>query len=301
MASERKSAKAVISGDPVATVGAQFRAAILPPFFSDADETVDTVDNWGLLSGAVVAICLNDECSTRIVGTAFFVAPGVLISASHVLIQLESDLRNDALLAFCVGIRDDEAQYWLIRHIHRNSGDDICILSVEARSPIPRDKTYYQFPLSTRAPRNQTEIHLLGFREGDTVPEDQHTLCANMLLSKGRVTAVYPQRHELPHLPFPTIEIAAGTRGGKSGGAAFLPSGHIIGVIARGWETEDRRGPTYVSWIIPALVRQVELSWPRGLYKSNQSILDLDPLIARVEGADRISMNAQILNYRVWY
>ena len=65
-------------------------------------------------------------------------------------------------------------------------------------------------------------------------------------------------------------------------------AGHLVGVVSRGLSTEEGTGPTYASWVVGALNRVVELSWPPGVYPKRVHLMDLDHRLLRIEGRGQV-------------
>ena len=86
-----------------------------------------------------------------------------------------------------------------------------------------------------------------------------------------------------------------------SGGAALDQSGLLVGVISRGLNTAEGDGPTYLSWIISALGRKVELCWPSGLYKTPVSPLSINEGLIFIDKREALAgtTDAQ-LRYKIW-
>ena len=75
-----------------------------------------------------------------------------------------------------------------------------------------------------------------------------------------------------------------------------------MGVVSRGFETVDGDGPTYVSWIIKAMGRVLQVPWPPGLYKTPISPLSLDDRLIIIEGRDALAGTTEKeMVYRTWF
>ena len=60
-----------------------------------------------------------------------------------------------------------------------------------------------------------------------------------------------------------------------SGGAVINDDGHVVGIISRGWDTEDQQGPSLAAWWLPAIMWRPELSWPNGFYEEGTPLFEL--------------------------
>lgn len=290
-----------VSDDPVRDVGSRFH--IKPTRFngSDALDVPNFVTNWGATQGSVLAIVFSFEDKHEVLGTAFLVAPGLAISASHIFSShLEQAARGEVSVS-AVGIRDKSADFWRVRKITHSNKADTCLLSISAASNLPEDQTYYQFPVTTRQPNLGESIHLLGFRSGTYNDLQRDLLEMDLIASQGRVTSVWNKGRDKTLVPFPAIEINAGSLGGMSGGIAIAADGHVLGIISRGLDSEDGKGPTYISWIINCLTQTIDLVWPIGFYGEALSMLEINERVCFIEGRNAFFKNDDnTWTYRPW-
>jgi hypothetical protein len=77
-------------------------------------------------------------------------------------------------------------------------------------------------------------------------------------------------------LPGPTIEVACSTPGGLSGGPAFDKNGKVFGILSSSLNHEDGRGPSFVSLLWPALVRQVTPFFLPQAFPASVRLLDFE-------------------------
>jgi len=85
-----------------------------------------------------------------------------------------------------------------------------------------------------------------------------------------------------------------------SGGVALDNSGHVCGVICRGLSVDDEAGPTYASWLVGALGREVELAWPSGLFNSPQQVIGIERLMA-IQGREKVKVNGTTCEVEIWF
>jgi hypothetical protein len=109
----------------------------------------------------------------------------------------------------------------------------------------------------------------------------------DLYAAAGEVVAVYGYRDRVM-APFPMIEIACGSLGAMSGGAAFDQFGHVVGILSSGWR--DAEPPSNVAWIIHALMFAVDLRWPPGLYEPETPILELPDELLTIVGRDNVKL-----------
>jgi hypothetical protein len=96
------------------------------------------VGNWEHFKGAIVSVGLQrtGERQIRVLGTAVMVAPGVALTATHVLTDdLEALMAGSATIK-CFGVRSATAMdVWRVTSfIRRNLDDDLTVLSLRPTS-----------------------------------------------------------------------------------------------------------------------------------------------------------------------
>jgi hypothetical protein len=123
--------------------------------------------------------------------------------------------------------------------------------SLQLASPWVEGWSFTSLGVTTRCPRQGEKLTIFGFRFDDVQEDGQgYRAAGNLYAAAGTVTDVYHPKHFLPSLPFPTIDIACGSLGAMSGGAVLDHDGLLVGMISRGWTTDDMEGPTYAAWIV---------------------------------------------------
>jgi len=265
---------------------------------SDSIVRAQGVRNPDIFEGALLAIVINDG-QRRVLGTAFLVAPGLAISAFHVLAtDIDAILRLETPV-YCFGLRSGQSTLWDIRQINYTEDSDIAYISLIPRSALHEDRTFFQFPLTTRSPKAGEELHIIGYTSGplDGAPEDDVRF--KVMSAVGAVRNVYPSKRDSVLMPFPTLEIDCGSVGGMSGGVVIDNTGHVCGVICRGLSVDDEQGPTYASWLPFALGREVEVAWPSGFYKSPQQVIEIERVIA-IQGRDKLKVKGTTCELEIW-
>lgn len=257
------------------------------------------IGNPDIFEGALLAIIVDDGHHT-VLGTAFLVAPGLAISAFHVFSADIDSILHSKKRVFCFGLRSGQATLWDIRQINHTENSDIAYLSLIPRSALHEDRTIFQFPLTTRSPKAGEQLHLIGYTNGSIDGPPEKTIQFKLMSAVGSVTSVYPHQRGSVLMPFPTIEILCGSVGGMSGGVVLDSSGHVCGVICRGLNTDDQEGPTFASWLIGALGREVEIVWPSGLYKSPQQVIGIERIMA-IQGRDKVKVDGTTCSVEIWF
>ena len=78
-----------------------------------------------------------------------------------------------------------------------------------------------------------------------------------------------------------------------SGGAVFDSSGAVVGVISRGWETDDQEGPSLAAWWLPVFFWRPKLSWPTGMYEQDAAVAAVSELpTVNVVGREHVTTTA---------
>jgi hypothetical protein len=295
----------VVSSDPLTNlpIGSSIKFKIINFGSSNATQNPGAVNNWEYFRGALMALVLKFETGTQMIGTAFMVAPGLAITATHNIFEHINDMSRGEIIPYCMGIRDATVNLWRVLNITYSPDDDITLFSIGTVSEISTDKTYYQFGITTRAPKNGEKIHIVGFR-GKAIVNKSNEIdyFSNIYTSVGTVTAVYPSGRDKLLMPYPVIEINCGSIGGMSGGVAIDKNGLVVGIISRALDTEDQCGPTYVSWIIKSLTKNIQLSWPSGFYTTPTSLLSMDSRLVFIDKREALAGSTENeLKYRVWF
>lgn len=278
---------------------------VQPVVFGGTDTTPipEGVTNWTFFDGSLMTVLVKDEAGVKAMGTVVAIAPGLAVTATHVLPErLEAVLDGEATL-LCAAPTDQALQLWHVRKVNFTSDDDIAFLSLELASENCRDWRVRILPLTTRAPKAGEQVHVIGFRL-ETVDEEIDTfmLTGDLYASTGEVVAVYHPIRDPILMPFPTIEIACSSALGMSGGAVLDDIGHLLGVISRSFSAPDGRGPTSAAWIVGGINRELEITWPSGLYPQPVHLLDIDRRLLRLEGRDRVRViDANTYEYQVWF
>jgi hypothetical protein len=262
------------------------------------------VTNWTYFEGALLAIVISSQKETSVAGSAVMIAPGLAITATHVLSDVLHAIMSSSAEPLCIGPTSAGLTIWRLKKINFQDRNDIAYLSLELASAISPDWRIRTLPITTRTPAIGAAVSLVGFRlpAVETTPTGEFMYSGDLYAAVGQVTAVYHPLRDRTLMPYPTIEVACGSLKGMSGGAVLDSNGHLIGVTSRGMETIDHVGPSNASWIIGGLDRSLEITWPPGLYPDSIHLLDIDQRLLRIEGRDRVKVSpGQPLEYRVWY
>jgi len=271
--------------------------------------TPKTVANWDYYDGAIVAVGFTDGEIYTACGSGVVVAPGLILTATHVVDPYVTAVEKHQCSLYCVGIkRGGSADLWRLRRLrYPEDESDIAFLSVELNSAVTREWAFTLLPLSTRAPRKGDRLTIVGFRfdNPQAAEADGGVVSAlstgNLYVAAGACTALYPYRRDSVMAPFPLIEIDCGTLGGMSGGAVLNHLGEVVGILSTGIDRDEMTGPSNAAWIIHALMFRVDLSWPPGMYVGDQPILEIPESSLHIVGRDKARLiDEQQVDYTLW-
>lgn len=275
-----------------------------------ADQTIKSLANWGIFEGALLSVGFQSSAAEglRLEGSAVMIAPGLAVTATHVF---NEDYTDDELMSghqamALQGIRSDHtADMWRVEKIVYSPGDDMALLSVAPMSRIHPEWFISTFSLTTRTPRRGELITVVGFREEQALRATEsdgtaHLSVGDFYIAQGQVGEVYPDGRDSFSIPCPTFEVQCGSLGAMSGGAVLDSAGKLMGIISRGFATEDGKGPTYATVINEALDRPIEINWPPDLYDGKLAIHEIDPTFIEIEGRERLQVIDGRLAFEVW-
>ena len=300
--------------------------AVLPPTVSSIGRIPEDLNNLGYFQGALLAVVVQHLASLEFVGTAVMIAPGLALTATHILtdaLDALYDGRSDDVAVVCAGIRDGSIDKWRVVSsavdtfgnlpaemrprgvpLGEPAGPDLAFLSLQLLSAAGHDWSFTQFPLTTRASKpGEEDVTIIGLRFPDVVHEAGEdgagdlAMNGSLYAATGRVMSVCPWRRDDSRMPWPTIEIDCGSLGGMSGGAVLDQSGHVLGVISSGYGDVV----TYATWLIGSLGVSVDVPWPSGLYPQPVRLVDIPDHVMRIEGREAIRViSPQRMVYQPW-
>jgi hypothetical protein len=269
----------------------------------------NTIQNWDFFDGALVAIAVTDGKDLDIPGSGVMVAPGLVLTATHLLREHYEPIAAERRSIYCIGIRPEgRTDIWVTKTLrYPEDESDIAFLGVEPTWDITQDQYVSCFPLTTRQPQVGETLTLVGFRFPDVATSDDldhiHGIPVaargHLFASAGEVVKIYEHRRDTAVAPFPMIEVKCGTVGSMSGGAAIDQYGHVVGIISAGWQ--DIEPPSNVAWITHPLMFAVNLLWPPAVYKPETPFLDLPSDRLIIVGRDMVKLTGhQRLVYTPW-
>jgi hypothetical protein len=247
--------------------------------------------DWHMPEGILLSVHFREGDSVHVAGSGVIIAPGVAISAKHVLESRREGLRSGAVGVLCLGICSSGALLWRVRHVTEVPDSDLIILGIELASAPPRDNRFNFATISLRPPSIGENLCILGFRAsrfsfefGDGLP-----IHGQVIQAQGAVLQRFDAGRDSRLLPWPVVEVDCPAWGGMSGGPAFDEEGCLIGLITSSFQTDGEPSPTFVSQIWPALVTAFEACWPGGIYERAAPMIELDPRLCEINERNRIT------------
>jgi hypothetical protein len=283
--------RVVITEDPLQSLPVGASLPLKPVVFGGSDASVKPGDvrNWDFFDGALLAVGFWDGARLDIHGTAAVVAPGLAVTAAHVIRSRLAELGAGTVTLMCIGVRGEGIfDAWKLRSVTVDHGD-IAWLSLELCSAIGESWRFSTVAMTTRAPRVGEELTVVGFRFETSdnwmeAPNALPPLAGRLIAAAGEVQNVYPRQRDGVMVRFPAVEVACGSLGGMSGGAVLDEQGLLVGILSTGFDTDAGDGPIYAAWIISALHLEVNIPWPPGIYQQGVPVLDLPSVACRIIG-----------------
>jgi hypothetical protein len=264
------SAEVTLPDDPADGDTLSFGPISVPPKQAAVTFTTD-------FGGALLSLWSVRDGICLAFGTAFFVAPGVALTARHVIDDYAERGRGLETL-FAVGADGEYLRAWSVLSVVTGiDKGDCCIITLMPRFKLPRGTGFAYFQLSARLPRPNEIVAAAGFPSTrEAFPYDTQTPLEVELdpqYSAGTVLEFYARRDN--HLPTPSFLSDVAAPGGMSGGPVFDVNGHVVGVVSTSIEHEDGWS-TFVTQIWPALVFPFDAPWPKGFHPSLSRLKDFD-------------------------
>ena len=304
--------KAVVLPDPLTNVEdgetISFRAGKIRGLPQNAVNFIDDPRNFG---GSLLSIHVAGDGSHQVDGTAVMVAPGIAISARHVIEPYMDRLAKGESYGVCCTLIGDGLQIWKIHKITIVGECDLAILGLILGTPMPKSRSFVYAAITTRMPRLGEPLSIVGLRalETNTKKVGKHyssELTFASLVSAGVVSNQYPGGRDRAMLPWPVLEVACPTWGGMSGGPVFDERGFLVGLLCSSVLGEDGSGTSYVSMIWPVLTTKFEGGWPANYFSKPTTLLELDARVCSIERPEAVTYSTDsatgitTTNYASW-
>lgn len=226
-----------------------------------SDVSTSVVKTWEQLGGVLLALHFCGEGFHRIEGSAVVVAPGVALSASHVLRDYMDRYRAGTIQVLCVGPAEHGRMLWNLNGVRFIPNTDICILSLSLLDGLAPDRRIRQASVTTRTPKRGERLTFFGFNaleEDCDLRTEGKKIRTGAIVCSGRVTQHFLPMRDKVLLPGPAIEVDCETWRGMSGGPVFDEQGWLVGVLSTGIDG----GPSNVSLAMSALAAPILGGWP---------------------------------------
>jgi hypothetical protein len=218
-------------------------------------------------------------------GTAFFIAPGLAITASHVILDYlqQYDDRvtwngnaqsSFGLLSFQV--LDGGQTLLPLRVLRVWFSDPLDIAFLHMAPAAERDPARrWKVPILELLPPNEGErVSAFGY-PGSTLTidaEGHRTLKQSPSTAVGEVVEVFRENRDRALLPYPCFRTNSRFASGMSGGPVFNDRGAICGVVCSSVDfTETEEGHvSYASTLWPSMATLIDMHWeeryPKGTF-----------------------------------
>jgi V8-like Glu-specific endopeptidase len=257
--------------------------------FEGAGREPVRVANPSYLRGAILAVAYVKDGLMSIEGTATMIAPGLAVTASHVLDpefygkrphQQETEMR---CLGLVEGPHGASFQEWNVDHTSRTLEErgEIGYISLSPSASVLQPTEVRTMPLSLDLPDEDEELTMVGYR----FASDPKNLEGAMYVSKGpilRLLHTFTERQRI----YPAYEVECETLPGMSGGPVLDRSGCLVGVISRGLDDV-----TYAAMIMHGMGSTVPIFWPPGEYPLPVRVHDIPQELLCVESRRKLSFS----------
>lgn len=234
-------------------------------------------------------------------GSAIMVGPATAITASHVIQPRIQKMLEGNDKPFCLALTEEGSQIWDIKHIKIPGYSDIAIISLIPRFELPNSRSMFYVNITTRTPKIGENIEIYGFRSIEEIDRDSNYWNGHYVLASGSVSAIYPQKRDNIMMPWPCFEVECPSLGGSSGGPAFDINGNLIGILSTSFDSENNKGPSFVSILWRALVAPFQTAWPKELMHESGHIIDRNGRGFTIIRPDALTIldNDQSGNFRI--
>lgn len=229
------------------------------------------------LNGAVLALDWVVGRTHHIWGSAVMVAPGVALTARHVVdaMREEGFLAQEGGYLLALGFHAHGVVFWNPDSFTPVGAGDVAVLTLVRATASPSPSAGMPIPVSAatmamRSPGEGERISMFGFTATDAVFEDGKTVALSLLGGVGPVLEIYPERRD-QRLGGPSACVAATTVGGMSGGGAFDEQGRLIGLISAGIGDDT----SFISFVWPCMFTPLQTAWPPGLVQERTTLHEL--------------------------
>ncbi len=205
----------------------------LPDFYQITDDNGNILDDPTRMIVPLFSFPTKPDDKTRMLGTGFFIAPRLIVTAKHVVDEVLDRDAPDRIVrqksALVTMVRNAGDSGFELRRIHTVStvdGCDVAIGQVDAGSksekcaPLRISKAEAGEMVFTYAYPNTEIVERHGKQE----------LVTNPAFYRGEVVEYYPEGRDKRMLSWPSYQVDFHMHPGASGGPVFDRSGFVIGI-----------------------------------------------------------------------
>lgn len=227
-----------------------------------AADGIGPMDSLHQAGDALVAVAEFTDEGMIVLGSGVMVAPGILLTATHVLDAMRGDGPGPVFCTFLpTGMRA-----WLPIDVVTISGpsafyhdrkvtSDLSLVSCTLNSEAHSDQPLMLAPMQVSLPLLGDRLWAMGFRHQHIGVGETYV---TPFVSSGLVSAAYPNgRGE--RMASPCFEVEMEVLGGMSGGAVVNDKGLLVGIISSSFDG----APSYVTLIWDALRLDVKAPIPK--------------------------------------
>lgn len=302
-----KTSTGIITEDPVIKCHIGLELKFNPVTIHHNFETSAVwLKDWCSFEGTLIKIHFSNGNSHSVEGSGVIVAPGVALSAFHVVDSKLGEIKAGLIGSICTAITSNGLLIWRISKFTIVPNSDLVILSLSFATNLPPENTFNQIIISTRLPKIGENLLIAGFRSSEIEYKRENgdilSVSGNVLACNGKVTERYPNRRDNFMLRWPTLEINCPSFGGMSGGPVFDSKGLLVGLLCS--SIDD--GPSYVSLIWPALGIKFAGGWPAEFFENQRTLIDMSPSLCAIDNPKAIEIIDGIegedckINYKIW-
>lgn len=252
--------------------------------------------DWDAFDGLLLMVYFGTESYDTIEGSAVMVAPGVALSAAHVISDWISAVTQGNAGCMLTGFVKGAQTYWRASGVRVDAETDLAIISVEPADEPTREKLVRLAHLTTRTPEVGESLMFCGYRGAATKfmhDGNEIELSATAYISTGKVAQIHAAQRDRTRYRWPCYEVDCVIVGGMSGGPVFDSQGYLVGVTGAGLEmVEDGQpkavSPSYAWQVWPCLLRPFRPTWPKAINSGVTSLLEMKGGLCAVERPDAV-------------
>jgi Trypsin-like peptidase domain len=229
------------------------------------------------LQRMVLPVVVYNDVHVRRVGSGALLAPGLVLTARHILSDELPAIMAGKLVPAVLFISDqkvpgqEERPWFVVLKVtnigqsqetppsqadflgpdtRSDRGHDLALLTTEVPFIGDEPASSLEAPLSFRAPATGTKVLALGYPglPDEVELQDGPMVLGHLVAAQGTINQIHAPYRDRASIPFPVLESDYPDSIGMSGGPVFTEHGNVCAVICRGEEVAS-----YASLLPPAL------------------------------------------------